>query len=81
MTTTTTTYLAIGAFSWGVGNSPDEAKRKCRRFAKRGERLSVYALPDGATNVRVDDLGSVRWGGTPGKLTHVAGPDRREVSR
>lgn len=85
MTTTeaaTPLYLAVGKHAWGTGETIDAAKKECRKHGAHRERLSVYELPEGAVEVFVTGLGDCQWRRPgpdgPGKLTHVAGPDRRE---
>lgn len=59
-------YVAIGGHGWGKGLSAAEAKRSARRYCKRGTRLDVYRLPEGAHSARVDGLGGLRWTFQPG---------------
>lgn len=71
MTDTTTTeserYLAIcpgpytGSGYFGKGATVDEAKQNAKNHGGKLNRFIVYRMPDGATNVQVDDLGQVRW--------------------
>lgn len=51
--------------TWGWGATPDEAIRQARkaaggRGARKGDRL-VYALPVGAIDAYVDQMGAINW--------------------
>ncbi len=72
-------FIAVGRHAWGLGPTVAAAKRVCREHGARGERLSVYQLPVGATRVSVGPLGDCSWQrpghDDVGELTHVAGPN------
>ena len=51
--------------TWGWGATPQDAIRQARkaaggRGARKGDRV-VYALPDGALDAYVDQMGSIVW--------------------
>lgn len=51
--------------TWGWGKTPEEAIATARRAgkgrgARKGERL-VVALPNGALDAHVDQMGTIRW--------------------
>lgn len=58
-------YVAFTLNYWGVGASADEAKDKARKAggAANGRKLGwlVKRLPEGVTNVVVDDAGGLSW--------------------
>ena len=50
---------------WGWGATPQDAIRQARKAnggkgARKGDRV-VYALPDGALDAYVDQMGSIVW--------------------
>ena len=72
MTESTTTNPRVEGYicqsrelRWGWGATPQDAIRQARKAnggkgARKGERV-VYALPDGALDAYVDQMGSICW--------------------
>lgn len=45
---------------WGTGQTVEEAKRRCKEKGGNLNNVTVYRLPDGATNPMVDVWG-IHW--------------------
>lgn len=65
MTTTRSTvycpYLAVSYPAWGVGSTPEIAKRTVKRLGGNLNRVVIFLLPLGALEPWVDDFGAIRW--------------------
>jgi len=57
----TDTFIAMCPHYWGKGETIDKAKRAMKAAGGSLTRYVVYAMPDGATECRVDDMGYLRW--------------------
>lgn len=57
-------YVAVSFFHWGKGPTPEVAIEQMRKAGFRGSakgKVRIAELPDGVTNVCVDEFGSARW--------------------
>lgn len=55
------TYVAISPNIWGKGETFQSAKDTLREFGGSLTKHIVYLMPEGATNVYVDPMGSLHW--------------------
>jgi hypothetical protein len=56
-------FITIYPYTWGRGNTPEEAKRTARRHGGRGSAWYTLAIPEGATNPSVNGMGFILWDG------------------
>lgn len=56
-----TVFVAIGANTWGVGETIAAAQRRLRAIAGGTIDHVVLRLPEGAEQVSVDPLGRLQW--------------------
>ena len=53
-------YIARSACHWGVGDSPEQAKRHMKKQGRCPE-YSVHKLPMGIESYDISDHGTVNW--------------------
>ena len=61
ITTGTRWYVCFYPNYWGVGTTPDEAKKKARQAHGRGNEWYIKLLPEGVEKPYVDQMGCICW--------------------
>lgn len=71
-------FVALTAHHWGIGATPDDAKRQARKAGAdapmRSRKWLVKLLPPGAYDVTVTDMGDIAWRFRPGWPTPTTTP-------
>ena len=66
-----TTFVCLYRHYYGIGESPEVAQKNARKAGGRGTVWAIKQLPEGSSNVSVDDYGSIHWKGPDGPCNIV----------